>query len=159
VARSNARRAKLRELNDATPDDRAVAGAQWLTAFLESSHFFEARHSLPHPSGIGRAYEGGTRFFFWARDWYGLRRDDADLKLRNELYLDFAILADALAFGATDEFYHRFDHGFFWNCLTNRTRRAYALAPDRRVLTVGGSDVVASLSSLGMIDLDQLEPA
>lgn len=139
-------------------DDLEIAEANWFTAFLDSEYFFDARFSLPHPSGIGRGHEGVTRFFFWARDHFSLRGNSADLKLRTEVFTDFAGLLDSLAHHAMDARFRELDHGLFWLRYPSDGRTAFALAPDRRILTVDGSDVVASLSALGMADLDALEP-
>ncbi|MBR1033797.1 MULTISPECIES: hypothetical protein [Bradyrhizobium] len=138
--------------------EREIAEANWFTAFLDSEYFFDAGLSLPHPTGIGRGHEGVTRFFFWARDHFSLQGDSADPKLRLEVFTDFASLVDSLAHNAIDARFRELDHGLFWLMHPSDSRKAFALAPDRRILTVSGSDVVASLSALGMADLDALEP-
>jgi hypothetical protein len=148
--------ATLGVIMDGDASDLMVAKAAWFNHFLESAHFFDATFSLPHPSGIGRGYEGLTRFFFWARDYYALRGPEADLRLRTELYADAARVLEALAFEASDEPYPRLRGGMFWLRLPCDREAAFALTPDRRFLTVHGADVGASLRALDMVDLDVL---
>lgn len=43
-----------------------ILRSQWVRDYLSSDCFFDPQWSLPHPTGIGRAYEGHSRFFFGA---------------------------------------------------------------------------------------------
>ncbi|KFA94043.1 hypothetical protein [Archangium violaceum] len=132
--------------------------ADWFSEFLSSEEFFDSRWSLPHPSGVGRGYEGCTRFFFWARRHFRLRERQADAALREALYLDFAAYLDELRRGARPRDYRRFARGLYWRREPGRVRHISVYTPDRQVLHTGGRAALEALRELGLADLDELEP-
>ncbi|MCB9765941.1 MAG: hypothetical protein H6739_39570 [Alphaproteobacteria bacterium] len=139
-------------------DAREALGQRWLSAFLSSDAFFEPRFSLPDPVGVGRAYEGYSRFFFWARDAFGLRRPGADEGLRDDLYLDFAACLDQRKVTALDPAWDALQSGFFWSVRPGHPSPCRGLTRDREVFTDRRPDARERLLAEGLLDLDGLEP-
>ena len=148
--------ATLRRLCGGDDSAEAVISSPWFFAFLDSEAFFDPSRSLPHPNGIGRAYEGHSRFFFWARDALGLRAPSADTAVRDDLYLDFAAGLDAQMVRATDPSWERLKYGFFWVQAPGTTGPCRGLTSHREVFTV--ADTASALAARGLLDLDGLDP-
>lgn len=150
--------ATLRRLGAGETTRDSILQARWFSDFLSSEAFFDPSWSLPHPMGIGRGYEGHSRFFFWARDAFHLRSPQADLMLRDDLYLDFAACMDQRMVDAVDPDWDRFKSGFFWSQVPNAQTPCRGLDRERRVLSVDRANAREELVSLGLMDMDRLEP-
>lgn len=135
-----------------------VAQAPWFQEFLSSDEFFDPAWSLPHPSGIGRAYEGYSRFFFWARRHFEIRASGADLAFRDDLYLDFAARLDLQQVTAKGPQWDRLRKGFFWPVQPGTRGPCRGLSEERRVISAAEEDAVVRLQAMGLCNLDLLEP-
>ncbi len=149
-------RATLDRLHPPEASTPAILAASWFSEFLSSPHFFDPAWSLPHPNGVGRAYEGHSRFFFWARDAFGLRRGDAVVALRDDLYLDFAAHLDQAQVHAVEPVWAKFRHGFFWLSVPGTDGPCRGLNKDREVFTLRQAEAAKYLSAQRLSDLDRL---
>lgn len=138
--------------------DRQIIGAAWFGEFLGSDVFFEPGWSLPHPAGYGRAYDGYSRFFFWARDAFGMRAPGAPMLLRDDLYLDMAANLDNQKIGATDPGWARLSNGFFWLIEPGTGGPCRGLDKNRVVFHREGERAREALAAEGLCDLDELMP-
>ncbi len=137
----------------------AVADSAWFRDYLSSEQFFDPAWSLPHPTGIGRGYEGTSRFFFWLRIYFGLREPSCNPMLRDDVYLDFASELDALQATAVDPLWEWLKHGFYWQSHPGSMAQVRGLTSNRQVFTVYNSTANANeLPNSNMLDLDMLEP-
>lgn len=150
--------ATLKRLVGPSYDTQAIISTPWFSAFLSSDAFFDPLWSLPHPAGFGRAYEGCSRFFFWARDAFGLRLFGADVLLRDDLYLDFAAWLDSQVVNAVDPAWSQLVRGFFWAQVPETGGPCRGLDCNRVVFVVTSPVARSSLESQGLVDLDRLKP-
>jgi hypothetical protein len=143
-------------LQHLTANEKGLHGP-WLEAFLSSPEFFEPKWSLPHPTGVGRAHEGGTRFFFWARRHFDLPHDLTHSAFREDLYLDFVAYADNLAFSSSLQYFQRLRRGFCWQ---GRPPAApfTLLTPERELHRFSDPAKFATILAGGALDLDTLLP-
>lgn len=140
------------------PTDRQIVNAPWFKAYLASNVFFEPSWSLPHPAGFGRAYDGYSRFFFWARDHFGLREEGARVLFRDDLYLDMAAHLDNAKVGAIDPDWERLSNGFFWSVTPKTASPVRGLSANREVFRHDDEGAKARLVAEGLCDLDELMP-
>jgi len=135
-----------------------IIDADWFQDFLGSPEFLNPRWSLPHSTGIGRGYEGLSRFFFWARDYFGLAEPGADRWLRDDLYLDFAAFLDQAQANAVDPFWNRLRSGFFWRVEPGQATPCRGLTKHRQVFRSASPDAAGRLAGEGLVDLDRFSP-
>ena len=151
--------ATLAHLVPAPPaTDTQIIERPWFTEFLASDVFFEPEHSLPHPTGLGRGYEGYGRFFFWARDAFALRTPQADLQLRDDLYLDLVAYLDNAKAGASDPGWQRLSRGFFWSTKPLTDSPCRGLTSERKVFRRDEPRARQALQAQGLCDMDELTP-
>lgn len=136
---------------------RDLYRAPFFLTYLGSMEFFDHAHSLPDPTGVGRGYEGYSRFFFWFRRHFGITRTQ-QLAVRDELYLDFAAEVDSRKRGALDPYWDRFQHGMFWSQVPGAMSPCRGLSPRREVITRSTSYARRELMACGYVDLDEVEP-
>ena len=135
-----------------------ILRSQWVRDYLSSDCFFDPQWSLPHPTGIGRAYEGHSRFFFWGRDYFSLRSQSAEVLLRDDLYLDFAACLDQRMVDAVDPAWEDLKHGYFWAVTPGDSSACRGLTAERKVFTVRRPEASSYLAQRGLVDLDRLNP-
>ncbi|MEX2205441.1 MAG: hypothetical protein WEF50_04350 [Myxococcota bacterium] len=132
--------------------------ARWVDDYLSSNEFFDPCCSLPHPSGIGRAHEGLTRFFFWLRRCHRLRAVGASIDLRDAAFLEMSHVLNVLRQGARSVWFRRVARGTYWRRIPGRAGVLYVRAPDGEVLEGCGKAMLARLRAMRLLDLDEFEP-
>lgn len=148
--------ATLRHLDCAGAGD--ILNRPWFVSYLDSPEFFEERFSLADTTGVGRGYEGYSRFFFWARTHLKPVDPRARLALRDDLFLDFAAAVDARKRGALDPTWDVLQSGFFWSVQPATDFPCRGLSADRKVVTDGQPGARGRMLGAGLIDLDSLYP-
>ena len=135
-----------------------VQKSDWFQNYLASKYFFDPEWSLEHPFGIGRGYEGASRFFFWLRESYGLRSGNYDHPLRTAAYREFAIYVISQLKVAQDQSYEVFRKGFFWRTVSGSSSYTTAIFADHRVFEAKDERLSTLLADAGLVDLDRYFP-
>lgn len=126
--------------------------------FMCSDYFLDPHSGLPHSSGVGPGYENISKYFFWLREVYSLKKAGTDIDLRNHAYSEFAIHLITQYQRPHDPFYDQFQGGLYW-VETPGIALPVILISDKFVrFTLGNADTVAQLPGAGLLDLDQLAP-
>lgn len=126
--------------------------------FLCSDYFLDPHKGLPHTFGIGPGYENISKYFFWLRASFGLRRQDTELDLRNRAYSEFAAYLLGQLKRPHDAFYDRFEGGIYWPKAPGRLLPVMLLSDKLVLFTVGNLHTAREIRKSGMVNLDQLAP-
>lgn len=131
---------------------REIAHAAWFQAFLASEHFYAPERSLPDAWGIGRGYEGVSRFFFWARDRVG------DAAVLDALFRDFALWLVRSAADATHPSWSKLAKGSFWRRPGAEAGSFTVVSSAGTIIELSGDHTPSQLQALGLVDLCKLAP-
>ncbi len=147
-----------RTLGRLTGAGRAHTDARWLDEYLSSDEFFDPRWSLPHPTGVGRAHEGLTRFFFWLRRRRRLHAPGTSIVLRDTAFVEMSNVLNELRRGARSAWFRRVARGSYWRRTPRRADVLYVRSPDGDLLEGRGKTALGRLRAMGLFDLDELQP-